>query len=193
MDLKYLKSNSEKGFTLMELIVVITIIIILSTVLFANYRGLQYNLALQRASYRLLHDVRRAQVMAGTPHACTITHRDVYSYGIYLKTNTNDKYYLFADCDEDGTYGFSKDEIIETISFEKGIILNTIKTYSGLLATSQTSAVALFIPPDPFTSIRPGGSSGIGADSVNFELKISSVASPVKTLIINKSGMIDIE
>ena len=138
--------NSEKSFTLTELLIVISIIGILMTVSFPYYRSARQQLALQRAASRLAQDIRRAQEMAmsvekeegcfdddGNP-------KDDYKYGFGLVVSSEedckenkpckDKYILYADCNGNRAYQPSEpdyDILLSNPDFDTV----EVKNYSG--------------------------------------------------------------
>jgi len=93
--------KSERGITLVELVVVIFIIALFSTILVANFPEIQRQFALSRATYRLAQDLRTAQGLglSGVP----ITDKNgtailAKGYGIYINlSNSATKYVIYAD------------------------------------------------------------------------------------------------
>jgi len=190
--------NTSRAFTLLEITVVISIIILLGTIFIANYRGGEKQFALKRSTNKLAQDLRRAEEMAmssqRTPDSFEPGAFPKGGYGIYFQKNSS-SYILFADCDGNGVYSgagtsptcaaattsfsFWKGEKLEEISFEEGIYIKDL-TPSSLDSFSVT-----FFPPDPTVTINPQ------ANSASISLTFDGVSQ--KTITINKVGLIDIE
>jgi len=165
--------GNEKSFTLVELLVSIFIIILMSGIIFTNYRVGGRQFALQRSANKLAQDIRRAQAMAmgAAEHAgCPAGYK--YGYGIYLITTESGHYILFADCDNGEDY--DSGEMVEDIKFEAGV---KIKTLSGDPLTIT------FTPPDPKITIFPVAPASIqlGNDG------------QTKTITVNSAGLIEIQ
>ncbi len=184
----------SKGFTLLEITVVIAIIILLSTIFLANYREGEKRFALQRSAYKLAQEIRRTQEMAMSSQKF----EDSFpkgGYGVYLTKNSN-SVIIFADCDGNGSYSLAgsaptcaeatatnpywKGEEIEEFYFEKGIyILN-------LLPSSPEDSLSItFFPPDPEITINPT------ADYASITLTFDGQSQ--KTITVNKTGAIDVD
>lgn len=187
------ESFKNKGFSLIEILIVIIIMAILSVVIFANYRSGQQQFVLQRATYKLAQDIRRVQVMAGlVEDACKKFDNDFhadyeYGYGIFLEMTPEPetkKYELIADCNGDGKQS-SGDEIIETIDFEEGIKVKELKI-DGL---NKNKISVVFSPPDPSVFIKNGGAGNLAEIVISLEEDLTKT----KTIIVNKAGLIDID
>src|SRR3989338_3253530 len=86
----------QKGFTVIELLVVLGIIVLISASILANYRGQQRESALTRSAQKLALDLRRAQTLAVSS---TLHHSEIpYGYGVHFDKNVN-SYFIFAMCD----------------------------------------------------------------------------------------------
>lgn len=181
--------KKEKGFTLLETLVTVAIIIILTGIVFGTHRTGQQQLILQRATNKVAQDVRRAQGMA---LAAEKFHGAVPKggYGVSFTNNTT-SYILFADCNNDQFYNqafllcddcsvtpctpnvFS--EKLEEIELEKGV---TITLPLSLLH------MVTFTPPDPIITLYP---------LYSIPTIQLSIGGQQRTIKINETGMIDIE
>jgi prepilin-type N-terminal cleavage/methylation domain-containing protein len=186
----------QKGFTLLEITVVVSIIILLSTIFIANYRGGEKQFALQRSAHKLVQDLRRAQEMAMSSQRTSSEFGSETvpqgGYGISFKKDLN-SYILFADCDGDGKFDETGEalscqkatkvtpfpEKIKELSLEEGIKI------TKLLPSLENSLSITFLPPDPKVIITPSGSSASITLTFNSQSK--------KVIIINTVGLIDIE
>lgn len=187
----HVSCSMKKGFTLLEITVVIAITAVLATIFVANYRGSEKQFALQRSAHKLSQDLRSTQEMA-------LAGERLYGafpeggYGIYFTENSN-SYILFADCDGQNDYdstptcpdctgascieGIFPEEIKE-LSLEEGIEVSGLSPLSPLLI--------IFFPPDPTITISGGSEAAI---------TLSPEANPTQTKIIkvNTAGLIDID
>jgi hypothetical protein len=178
--------NDQKSFTLVELLVSIFIIILLTGIIFANYRQSGNQLALQRAAHKLALDIRRAEEMAMSAKEFQGM---VPSGGYGLHFNQTDTYHyiLFADCNGNFVYdpppalpcnGYSEN-VEGEIGYAQGV-------YNCLLCYGSLGTVDIvFIPPEPKVNFDPDESEHI------FGLMIAG-SSNVKKIYVNKAGLIDI-
>jgi len=175
----------KKGFSIIEFLVVLGIILLLAVIILPNYRAGEKQFNLQRAAYKLAQDLRRAQEMAmaakesqkfvppGVPPG---------GYGINLVKN-EEKYILYSDGDNE-KYGGVGDKDEEIIELEKGVyIKDTIP--------SSSSFSINFKPPDP--SIKIKDQAGVDKNNVTIILALKADPAKTKTITVNQAGLIEIE
>ena len=187
----FLKKNLG-GFTLIELSIVVSIILILSTVVLANYSAGQKELALSRSVYKLAQDLRVAQELAmSTKDFGSPPSPPRGGYGIKFNVSEPNHYILFADCDGGKDYdvtgsaiscfqatsALSYPELVQDISIEKDV-----KIYS--LSTPGNNLIVTFTSPNPDVYFTPDSSLVIITLSANGKQK---------SVKVNKAGLIDIE
>ena len=198
---------ASKGFTLLEIVVVTSIMLILALVVFLDYRGTEKDFALTRSAHKLSQDLRQVQEMAmstrKTPEEWPF--EGVFpkgGYGMYFTTNpeNSDSYILFADCDDEKDYdslvtthtcfeadiglGQSINEKIKDFILEEGIKIKELQVDSV-----QVNELAItFVPPDPEITIAGGGKT-----KAIITLCLEDNKDVIKKVTINKVGLIDTE
>lgn len=185
--LKRRKFKGQKGFTILELMVVVFIVAILTTIYLAGYRSGEKSFRLQRAANKLASDVRRAAElsMSAKDSKSSCAGITASAYGIYAEFATPASYKLYADTvGGDRLYG-SSDCVIENITLEKGVIIKDI-------STAPKKTTISFQPPDPQVFIRWNNPSD-STSSVTITLGLQNDPTKTRTITVNKSGLIDID
>lgn len=185
----------KRGFTLLEITVVVSIIILLSTVFIASYRGGEKQFALKRSAHQLAQGLRRAQEMAMSGQEFKGAFQG--GFGIHFtvtpEAENTGTYTLFVDCDNDKVFdggiptcddctgesciGPTFSEEIEIFSLEEGIKI------ANLLPSSPLDVV--FFPPDPEITITP--SANLASITLTFD------GQSQKIITINTAGLIEIK
>jgi len=194
--IKNIKEKNEAGFTLAELLIVITIVLFLFPMVITNYNRGEKQFSLYRSAHNLSQDLRDTQEMAMTGQLTPVGFGQSFpagGYGLYFKAN-EDSYILFADCDGDNEYdsegiaatcadatsvsGESYPEKIQEFSMESGIFISNIVPLSPLTIT--------FLPPTPIITINPQPFDNQAVISLKLNGK-------TKTVSINTVGLIDVD
>jgi type II secretory pathway pseudopilin PulG len=178
------KERKINGFTIIELLVSMFIIIVLSTILVARYRGANPDYTLTQAAQKMVSDIRRAQNMS--MNGTEINSTTGYSgYGIYMKpSDSNTSYKFYAD--KNGNQKFdseaSDQKIGDDIRLPSKVVIDSI-TFGSLV----NRADIFFLPPNPTTFIN--GSSN-GSNDLIITLKEQST-SHTKTVRVTLAGLIE--
>lgn len=162
----------NRGFTIIELLVVISIIVILTGVVLVGYRTGERQLALQRAANKLAQDIRRVQEMAMSAKEFGGIVPEG-GYGIRFKQEESGHYIIFVDSNNNQDYDPGVDGIVEDVKLEKGVEISNI---------SNSPLRITFTPPDPTTTIKPGIPAWIQL----------GIGGQFKTINVNEVGMISI-
>ncbi|MCD6500496.1 type II secretion system protein [bacterium] len=172
--------KQSEGLTLIELIVVISIIGLLSGILFLGKINEERKLALGRSAFVLTQDLREMQEMAMGIGEVDCNGSFTSSFGAHFNSSWKDYYILFADCNDNENWdGGDLDNLIRKVNLERGVEI------SGLKPTSSFSIV--FEPPDPITYINQKD----WGEVAEITLQLDTGAS--KKVKINSAGKIEIE
>ena len=173
----------RNGFTLLEIIVVISIITLFTTLLLANYRGGEKQLALLRSSHKLAQDLRVAQEMAMSSKKFNGVVPEG-GYGIYFTEDQN-SYILFADCGDEPDKKYSgANEKVRDLFLESGIKISKLDVIDS--SSDYSSLSITFLPPDPIIFIEGDSNSKSGVIYIASDTR-------EKTISINSIGSIDID
>jgi|TARA_Y100000031_G_scaffold69444_1_gene77173 prepilin-type N-terminal cleavage/methylation domain-containing protein len=172
--------KKQSGFSIIELLVVMFIIVTIASLMLANHRLGQKKYALSQSAQRLASDFRRAQNMALS--GVDVFSSQYYGYGVYLGKN-DDFYILYGDENNNDKYD-GGDTIIETIYFPSQVEIQS-------LAPPPTSKKDMFFKsPDAATFID---GAGIVGGSATIILQIKGDSSSIKTITITTAGLIQID
>ncbi len=177
--------DKKNGFTILEFLIVMVIIVILSSALFMGRREGEERLSLQSSIFQLAQDIRETQEMAmGAKEVSCQNGSRSYSYGIYFNSHDlPNSYIIFADCNNN-TIKDSADKVIRKVNMAR-----KTKIYS--LSANPLSIV--FYPPNPTVYIN--GVSGGRANAVITMSTVSDQFNPKnrEKVEINPIGVIEID
>lgn len=151
-------SLSAAGFSLLEIIVVMSIITMLSIVILVSFSGVNDAVALRRERFKLALAIREAQNASLSVRQITggVT---APAYGVRIGVN-EDSYFLFADTAGNNVYDSSADpKIGNERTFEGGITINSMQ---GQLISSPSVANVVFASPEADARFFEGAGSDIG-------------------------------
>jgi prepilin-type N-terminal cleavage/methylation domain-containing protein len=198
------RASSEKGITLIEMLIVIFIIALLSGILMVDFPKIKRQFALTRAVYRMNQDLRKIQDMGFSGEQ--LEGISPKGYGIYINLDDanlgNKKYIMYADVDDDQKYTEqtevicsaqepNKDCVIEEIDFsqvEVGVFINTIEN-----TTNGRWVDINFKPPNPTTTITNLATVPSGINRVLVIFTLDSDSSKTRIISINTSGLIELK
>ncbi len=193
------------GNTLIEIVLVITIIVIFSLILVPDFPKIKRKFALSRSVYKFAQNLKEVQDM-GLSGVITegVTAK---GYGVFIDLDNsalaNKKYILYADINGDykytslisnqinhtcGSQNPGEDCVLEVIDFnatEKEVII-----YQMLNVIGGQSVDINFSPPNPnvtITSIMPENTE------VEIFFAVESDLEQKRKVVVNISGLIDVQ
>jgi prepilin-type N-terminal cleavage/methylation domain-containing protein len=178
-------SADQAGFTLIELMTVIFIILFLSGMVFANYHAGNSQLSLELEANKIASDIRTVQEMGlSAPAVPGFADQVIGGYGIHFLKK--DKSYVFfvdtSPAGGDGQYESGGDTILQTIAMDP--------TYY-IISVDTDAVSALFLPPEPTTNIT--GKNGEILTQATITIASTNNPSLTKSVIVNKAGLVYVQ
>lgn len=172
------KTRLQQGFTMIELVVSILIIVSISAAFLTNYHSTSKRSQIQEASQKLASDLRLAQndslgllQLNGTMPAG--------GWGIHLETGTNDHYTIFADLNGDNA--FQTGEASGQVNLPSGVTIKNLNCFGADVPICNIT----FIPPDPQTDIN-------NSTSTSATITLTDESGSTKDVTVNFLGLIDV-
>lgn len=163
------------GFTIFEMLVVLTIITLIAVLVLVNYRQGQKQYAVAQAAQGLAADIREAQGRAITGASPGVGSGVYAGYGVYIQSATS---YIMFYSDKDANNCPSGTQTpMKTVSFP------------GKVSIDNVGSRIFFVPPQPNTCLKD--SSGAPINSITFTL--SGETGQTKSVLVNKFGKIDVQ
>lgn len=172
-----LSKKKINGFTLIEIIVSIIIIMFLLAIFFANYHSADKRTELNMAAQKMASDIRTVQ---NNSLGAKIFNSSFPAggWGIYFSLAEPESYIIFADINNNQAYDASGGELIKTIELPNGVEISSINP--------SASTAITFLPPDPITYVN-------GSNTTNAEIHlVENSNDSIKTVRINSFGLIEV-
>ncbi|MFA7088174.1 MAG: type II secretion system protein [Patescibacteria group bacterium] len=183
--------KEQPGFTLIEMIVSISMITIISVLFIVDYRSANKRTDLIMTAQNMVADFHLAQnnTLGLVKYNGLVP---ASGWGIHLDT-ASDTYTLFADLNATGTPGYMEYDEGEgeiqygarTTKLPAGVEINELRTGEY---TTNNSINVTFLPPDPETMIYNGTET---ANYLEIKLK-ESRSDTYKTIRVNFLGLIEV-
>lgn len=194
--------NNMNGFTLVELVVVIGIAALISTVALANFPQFRDRIAVNKESGKVAVALRNAQSFSlgvrqfnpppGQQGSCQEVFQSNFpSYGVSFAVGDS-AYYLFGDvnCNAQFDIGALNEEV-KAFLFEGGVHIESIcvNIYDTTPACGEPAVDIVYARPFPQVKIS---SSGVGRASARLELQSRDSATKRNVIILN-TGQVSVE
>lgn len=179
------------GFTLVEMVVVLGIFAVITSVVLARYKDFSGGIILNNLAYEIGITIREAQVY-GLSVKDAGTSLFTVRYGIHLAYPTSNTFVLFGDVDGNLQYTGSS-EVIESLRATQG---NTIDDFCGQRldgtyecgkAGTITWLDIMFLRPNPDAIFK--SSSGQAYQAATITVK-SPGTNKIKTITVRTTGQI---
>lgn len=203
-----LKDKKNKGFSLIELLVAISIFLVLSTTLLFNYNGMNLRLTLDMLAHQTAQWVRETQVSAmSVRHTIDVT--KFPGYGLHFDRANPSQFVFFADFDGDKRYtnipsGMNcKDTGVEcqqVIKFQKGNLIASLCSDVGTAGISDCGVYLsaknidiVFTRPDPDAVITVVDDTNAVLNASRARITLQSFSGYQRTIEVWTTGQISVQ
>ncbi len=185
-----MKSSSLTGFTLVELLISISIFTLITTVSVFNYSAFNSSVGLTNLAYEIALSVRQAQFYGITVKQSTTSGNFDSGYGVHFEKDSA-SYTLFEDRDVDHIYdGTSED--LERYTIQKGNRISKLCTHTTVLACDLDSLDLTFVRPNPETFIARNGLTSSLYTSQKAIVCLASPKGEVRKVVVEATGQISV-
>ncbi len=182
----------NRGFTLIEMIVVIGIIAVVSSVTLTSYSKFGGQILLRNLAYDMPLTIRQAQVhgiSARTFNNAPFAVGHGVSFNLMASNNS---FNLYTDANGDAFYSLAGSELIELYAIGRGYRIDRICVDNGVEYCDATNVDILFKRPEPDAIIR--GDRGSGFDRYNrTKVVLISPQGSELAVLVEASGQISIQ
>jgi prepilin-type N-terminal cleavage/methylation domain-containing protein len=191
--------NVKRGFTLVEMMITITIVAIIATVVIYNHQNFNDSLELTNLSYEVALILRQAQVYGVSVRefvgGTTEDERFGTPYGVFFDVNnstTKKDIIFFADRNKDGKYVAAQDSLIEKTTIGRGNyvydLCEAVNTNWICTGTGRSQSAITFSRPDPDAHIKMRSGGEVQAVKICLE----SPQKRKKEIVVYPTGQISI-
>ena len=181
MNVMFSDNQQSSGFSLVELIVVIAIVGVLSSVIIARYNTFDSAILLRNLAYDVALSIREAQALGVSVRGEGGTF--TYAYGVHF--DIGNSYILFRDIDDDGVFDSGEEVSVEVIR-EGG----SVSDLCGNSTCGKSEMDVTFKRPNPDAQIVTTPATG-GLTSATVE--VMSRQGSTRTVQVWPTGQISVE
>src|SRR3989344_5200796 len=197
------RSARERGFTVIELIVVTGIFVIVTAIVLASNNRFGGRILLQNLAYDIALTVRQAQVYGISVRQFAGGNFSA-GYAMYFGGSPT-TYVLFADAGTpDGLFNAAESETVESTEIARGYFISKLCAPAGIdTDCTQGTAVnrldILFKRPEPDACISAGGVSAINEDGScaggkeSGRIVVESPRGDKMSIVVEATGQISIQ
>lgn len=176
------KNKSQAGFSLVELLVSVAILVVVSGLVFFNQSGFNNSVLIQNLAYEISLTIRQAQSYGLQSKGVDDDFEK--GFGVYFNMEEPDKLILYSDVDDDFVYG-SGDLLIDDLKMTNGNLLDKLCIGDLCSGGEETTLDISFLRPNPTAYINEDHDVG--------EIYIKSSRGEKRKIVVNKIGQISIE
>lgn len=185
--------KSTAGFTLLELLVTITIFVVLTTAILISNSKFKSDLLITNLAYEIALSIREAQTYGINVKGQGTDFK--YAYGINFDAdNNNTKFILFVDESADGVFKSDKDRVEKEFNIRGGNYISGLSVFNSSSGEvpSRKQVDVVFKRPDPEAKIREGGKTDPHPTYIKARIYISSPDGVIRKIEVSDMGQISV-
>ncbi|MBC7981973.1 prepilin-type N-terminal cleavage/methylation domain-containing protein [Candidatus Parcubacteria bacterium] len=187
------KKNNQKGFTLVELMVVVGIIAVISALSLFNSSKLNSSVLLSNTAYEIGLIIRDAQVSGlGAKVLLNGGNATTSNQGVFFDKGTPEKIVFFADLDKNNTYNSGEESQVYNIENKRAGSIIRICEVNGTNCDDMYDLTVMFKRPNPEAYFYDTDHTSIGIQS-NVVINVGFDGGDCRSIIIYKTGAIQID
>lgn len=188
----------ERGFSLLELMVTITIVTMITAIVMIRYSAFDSSVLLNNQAFEIALDIRETQVRSISVQADDSGSGDVFSsnFGLYFDRDTGDEYIFFRDnltsaLGNDGRYD-AGEEIGEPYELDARFTISDVYVNSN--ASNDVNNASIVFQRPNFDA-RFGFSSPPGGGVASVHITVASKRNPsaTRSVTVYNSGLITVD
>jgi len=193
-----MEAQGQKGFSLIELLVVTGILTIITALMLANNNKFGGVILLENLAYDVALSMREAQVYGISVRQFGSGNFDV-GYGLHFDTVSTMSYSLFGDVDADGLWSVDEEVSPSPYAIGRGYFISKLCAPAGAdidTCTSITQLDIVFKRPEPDAYISADGVSGVlfpGSLHDSARIVVASPRGDEASVVVEVTGQISVE
>jgi len=189
---KRLKAHNLSGFTIVELLVTLTIVVLVTGIIMIRYSSFNSSVLLSGQAYLTAFDIREAQALAVSVRGNQSEFKE--EYGMYFTTSTPTEYLIFQDDDSNGDHTpvrYHVGEGLGTYKVDSRFMITNICVTTGGAQTCGIDDIAIsFRRPDFDASFYSTEAGNITAAEIIFGSPNSTIT---RSVVVYSSGQISVD
>jgi prepilin-type N-terminal cleavage/methylation domain-containing protein len=182
------RSTHRPAFTLLEVLVSLSIIVVILTLSTVNYKRSNSRNAIIFGAYQLAADIRLAESYAASARQYS-TDPSWNVWGVNFTTGAN-QYRIFVDRNFNGFYD-AADAIWRTVKLPASVNIKTLRYKKGAVGPSGVSELsAVYFPPTPSSSLA--FDAGLNQFDEAYITLEDNINLSTKEITLNFFGLIDV-
>ena len=193
-----MKFHTRDGFSLIELLVVMTILTTITSVVLANHSRFNGSVLLGSLAYDIGLSIRQAQVFGlSVRQYADVAEGFQVGYGVHFSDASS--YIFFADTNENNIYDVDTDQILNSYAVGRG---HTISRFCGVTSggteecnTSPSPISSLdivFLRPNP-DAIMTSDLTGVSEVYSQGIIEVSSPSGDTRRVVVASTGQISVQ
>jgi len=187
------EGNNKKGFTIVEIIVVVFIASIISGTVMFRYRAFSDSVELENMALDVVLSVREAQVFGISSRGTTDPESFFYAYGVSFLSGDPNSYISFIDSSGDNLWYDLPAEQLKEITFKEKYLINDLCVINNVGESEDctpTRLDILFKRPNVNAIIKTGEG---GSNLSSARIELISPSGTKADVYIAESGQVYIE